>query len=331
MPLSIPHEDDDVSHIPTTPSKASKADINATAETPDKDDSTSGSPPAVVIKARARSNSKKEPTLLTDFFRGKQSPARLAAERKRRQSIDAVKAELRQEMRQSSVRRLQQPGGVRERVQKWQRGNASAVVDGDPDDAATEPTEVAFKGEDEHSVTESDRVRIKLRQKKRSTSKPKPPPAFLPSQTASTENENTEADTVQASSPPKKRVVSDEHWRKQRSRRSPSRRVSPSAKRPSPGHSPLPSDFLQRSGPNPSVTNKIKEWATRLDVVDSSPPAESRRSSKTRHRSARSEGTKSEVGDSASDITARWVSKRKPRNEDGSRIKAMRAKKLDDD
>lgn len=335
MPPSIPPDDDDLSHIPTTPSKTSRANTNATAETPTRDGSSGAtspdSTPVVIIKGQDRSNSKNQHTLFTDFLRGKQSPARLAAERKRRQSIDAVKAEIRQEMRQSSVRRLQQPGGVRERVQKWQKANGSAVIDGDPDDAATEPTDIAFKGEDEESVTESDRVRIKLRQKRRSASRPKPPPAFLNSQTAPSGTERTETDNTQPSSPPKKRVVSDEHWRKPRNRKTPPRKASPSTKRPSPTPRGLPSDFIQQSGGNPLVSNKVKEWAAKVDVLDSPPPAKSHRSSKSRDRSSRSEGAKSEAGDSASDITARWVSSQKPRQGDGSRIKPTRTKKLDND
>ncbi|KAG8405985.1 hypothetical protein J3458_021332 [Metarhizium acridum] len=337
MPPSTPPDDDDVSQVPTTPSKASRPNTNATAETPTNDTSspearTDSTPPVVVIRTRPRANSKKEPTLLTDFLRGKQSPARLAADRKRRQSIEAVKAELRQGMRQSSVQKLQQPGGVRERVQKWQKANAASLAEGDPDDAATEPTDVAFKGEDEESVTESDRIRIKFRQKRRSTSKPKPTPAFLNGQTAPSSTDQTETDDVQPTSPPKKRVVSDEHWKKPKTRKSPPRRrASPSTKKPSPSPSGLPKDFVQRSGGNPLVSNKIKEWAAKIDVPDSPPPPRSHRSSKSRDRSARSEGARSEAGDSASDITARWVHNQRTRNDEGIRIKPMRPKKLDGD
>lgn len=171
MPLSI-SLDADVLQPPTTPSKTSRSDASSTAETPIKNGSNSGasgsdSRPVGVVKVRPRANSRKEPpTLLTDFFRGKQSPARLAAERKHRQSIELVKAELRQEMKSSSVMKIQQPGGVKDRVQNWQKAHRVAMMEGDPDDAATEPTDIAFKGEDEKSVTESDRVRIKFRQKK---------------------------------------------------------------------------------------------------------------------------------------------------------------------
>ncbi|TWU74300.1 hypothetical protein ED733_005558 [Metarhizium rileyi] len=325
MPPSIPPDDNHVSQIPTTPSKASRANTNTTAETPIFDNSSpdarsDSTPPIVVIRARARSTSKKEPTLLTDFLRGKQSPARLAADRKRRQSIEAVKAELRQEMRQSSVQRLQQPGGVRERVQKWQKANASSIAEGDPDDAATEPTDIAFKEEDEESVTESDRIRIKMRQRKRSTSRPKPPTASSNCQTAPSSIDKTEINETQQPSPPKKRVVSDEHWRKPRNRKSPPRRrVSPSIKKPSPSPSGLPSDFVQRSGGNPLVSNKIREWAARVEVPESPLPPTSHRSFKSGKRSARSEGAKSEAGDSASDITARWL------DDNGIRISSLNA------
>ncbi|QPG94080.1 hypothetical protein C2857_004508 [Epichloe festucae Fl1] len=330
MPLSI-SLDADVLQPPTTPSKTSRSDASSTAETPIKNGSNSGasgsdSRPVGVVKVRPRANSRKEPpTLLTDFFRGKQSPARLAAERKHRQSIELVKAELRQEMKSSSVMKIQQPGGVKDRVQNWQKAHRVAMMEGDPDDAATEPTDIAFKGEDEKSVTESDRVRIKFRQKKRITSKPKPPPESL-HRGPSTDKETDGERATPPSSPPKKRVVSDEHWKNRCARRSPSRRVPPSA-------SPkgLPSNFVQNSGRNPLVANKVKEWAAKVDVPDTPPPAQSHRSSKSRGESARSEGAKSEAGDSASDITARWVTKKKTRQDDGIRVKAVKPKKLDDD
>ncbi|KHO00550.1 uncharacterized protein MAM_01328 [Metarhizium album ARSEF 1941] len=336
MPSSIA-PDDDVSQIPTTPStpsKASRANTNTSAETPTNGNPSpraepNPTPPAVATKARPRSDSKKEPTLLTDFLRGKQSAARLAADRKRRQSIEAVKAELRQEMRQSPVRKLQQPGGVRERVQKWQKANASSMAEGDPSDAATEPTEVAFKGEDEVSVTESDRIRIKFRQKRRSDSRPKAPPAFLNSPTARSSTDKIETDNIQSTSPPKKRVVSDEHWRKPRARKSPPRRrVSPSNKKLSPSPTGLPKDFVRRSGGNPLVSNKIKEWAARIEIPES---PRSHGSPKAKHRSARSDGAKSEAGDSVSDITAKWAQNRESRNVDGIRIKPLKPRKLDDD
>ncbi|KAK2603798.1 hypothetical protein QQS21_004000 [Conoideocrella luteorostrata] len=337
MPPSISLDDDDVSHTPATPSKTSRHNTSATAEPATNNDSSPGAPspdstPVAAGKLQARSNSKKDaPTLLTDFLRGKQSPARLAAERRRRQSIEVVKAELRQEMRQSAVRRLQQPGGVKDRVQKWQKAHSSAILDGDPDDAATEPSDIAFKGEDGESVTESDRVRIKFRQKKRTPSRPKPPLERPNDEIASTEEGHDEADLARPSSPPKKRVVSDEHWRKPRRRKSPPRKESSSAGRPPMTSNGLPSDFVHRSGGNPLVANKVKQWAAKVDVSDTPPSARSHRSSKSMDASARYEMARSEAGDSASDITARWVTNKKSRQANSIRVTPSKPDKLEDD
>ncbi|KAG6028713.1 hypothetical protein E4U41_000601 [Claviceps citrina] len=336
-PASPP--DDDASQTRITPSKTSQTDASATADTTTKNGRQPGasgpnSTPVRLAKPRPRANSRKEspksPTLLTDFFRGKQSPARLEAERRRRQSIELVKAELRQEMRQSSVRKLQKPGGVKDRVQKWQNAYATAMMDGDPDDAATEPTDVAFKGDDGQSVTESDRVRIKFRQKKGNPSIPKPPPECLnggPTADRKTDDERATSPAL----PPKKRLVSDEHWRKSRSRKSPPRRVSPSSGRHRRSPKGLPSDFVQKSGGNPLVANKVKEWAAKIDVPEKPASVRSHRSSKSCDATARSEGAKSEAGKPASDITARWVTKPKIRQDHGTPISPANPKKLDDD
>ncbi|KAG5978547.1 hypothetical protein E4U55_006071 [Claviceps digitariae] len=338
MPPSISSPDDDVTQPHPAPSKATKPDLSATAETPTKDGhpssraSGSESPPISVVKVRPRANTRKEPpTLLTDFFRGKQSPARLAAERKRRHSLDLVKAELRQEMRQSAVRKLQQPGGVKDRVQKWQKAHAGAMVDGNPDDAATEPTDVAFKGEDGESVTESDRVRIKFRQKKRSPSKPKIPPEFLNRGRPGPETEVEDECATPSASPPKKRVVSDEHWRKPRARRTTSRKSSPPSRRTRTSPKGLPSDFVQKSGGNPRVSNKVKEWAAKVEVSQEPSPVRSHRSSKSVDVVARSEGARSEAGHSASDITARWVTKQKTGRDSRDSARPINPKKSDDD
>lgn len=192
---------------------------------------------------------------------GRPSPARIAAERQRRQSVEAVKAELRQEMRSGAVRKLQPPGGVRDRVKAWQKTNAAVVINNALDDAATEPTELAFKDEEIESVTEEDRVRIKMRQKRRASKPshhaPSKSTGNIPNIEEMIANEQPRPVSI---SPPKKRVVSDHNWMKDRPRKSPPRKVSPLSKRSS---SPkrLPKDFVLRSQ-NPLVSDKVKEWAT---------------------------------------------------------------------
>ncbi|EGO61245.1 hypothetical protein NEUTE1DRAFT_58434 [Neurospora tetrasperma FGSC 2508] len=131
-----------------------------------------------------KSLKKPEPSLLGDFLLGRPSPQRVAAQRsasKRRKtmSMDAqnVREELRQEMRAAAVRKLQQPGGVRDRVKAWQKASQAAVkAEGLPipvaEDARSEPTEFAvnLSGDD---VDEEDRMRIKWRQKPPKKKKPK--------------------------------------------------------------------------------------------------------------------------------------------------------------
>ncbi|RDA90587.1 hypothetical protein CP533_6932 [Ophiocordyceps camponoti-saundersi (nom. inval.)] len=234
---------------PTTPSPRKTSGLKTTPKS---------APAAMANRQRPGNRKPPEPTLLTDFLRGRPSPARIAAQRKRRLSVEAVKAELRQEMRQNSVRRLAPPGGVRQRVQAWQKANASATARGDPDDAATEPTDLAFVDDDQESVTEEDRVRIKMRAPKpaRKPSEPKFKPVASP-----------------PVGPPKKRVVSDDNWMKQRGRKSPPRHVPLKVRQtPSPKPKLIPSDFVHRSAPNLPVSVKVKAWAAKVDAADSTSP-----------------------------------------------------------
>ncbi len=130
---------------PVTPRRASVAKRKASnvPATPTNRKASAGQTPKSASAAagveegasggRQRSGAQKPPpTLLGDFLLGRQSPARVAAVRQstRRKSVDAaaVRAELRVEMRQASVQRLQNPGGVRDRVKTWQKANASAMA-----------------------------------------------------------------------------------------------------------------------------------------------------------------------------------------------------------
>ncbi|KAM3513201.1 hypothetical protein MY11210_003143 [Beauveria gryllotalpidicola] len=228
------------------------------------------SAPAAAQGGRRHDPKKSEPTLLSDFFHGKQTAARVAADRKRRQSVSAVKAEsraaMRHEMRQNSVRKLQQPGGVRDRVQVWQRKYGATMATSNPNYAATEPDDVAFDGEDLDSVTEEDRMRIKMRLR----SNP-PVPKFVPNTPKHNDNPSSSRkddgiDHVRSPSTPKKRVVSDSNWMRQKSKKSPSRKVSPStSKGPSP---PKSKAFVLHPIPNPPVSSKIKAWAAKIETPD---------------------------------------------------------------
>lgn len=344
----MPSNDDDTPAEPVTPAKPAVKRDGSAPSTPKSAPAatTSTSTDGTPTTTRPRSNSKKPlepPTLLTDFFKGRPSPARIAAERERRKSLEAMKAEMRHEMRQSAVRRVQPPGGVRDRVKAWQKANATAAVNNSSeqavDDAATEPTDVAFDGEDFVSVTEEDRVRIKMRQKKKNNGLKVKSPDEAKAATQAGEDKGTDSDGSKP--PPKKRVVSDEHWRERRSsprRLSPTRRVSPKMRSSPSGGARIPKDFTTQSAPNPNVSNKIKTWAAKVEIPDTAPPR-SYRSSKSREASsARSEGAEterevlSEAGSRGSSQNTARLSRRvkSDRGDDGIRIKPVRKKKLVD-
>lgn len=248
-----------------------------------EDATTPKSAPAAAARHRRGSKPGEPPTLLVDFLRGRPSPARVAAQRTRRASVDAVKAEIRQEMRQNSVRRIQPPGGVKDRVKAWQKANAAAMAKGDPSSTPTEPSDVAFKDE-VYSVTEDDRIRVRMR--KRSSTTPK-----VPSQNtinlsnssgtqSKTETTGTTAETVETSetprkkTPPKKRVVSDDHWmdKKNKKKGNPPRPTVTPKRKPQPDPVPIPKDFLQRTARTQPPSQRVQAWAK---TVQNLPPDDS--------------------------------------------------------
>lgn len=345
--------DDHESSDPSTPPRAAAAAAAAATTTSRGSDATI-SPPAAAAKnglndvgaqtpksaptpaagVRPRSASKKmEHTLLADFLLGRQTPARLAADRKRRESIDAVKAELRQQMREASVRKLQQPGGVRDRVQNWQKANAAAIARGCPEDAASEPTDVAFDDEELASVTEEDRVRIKMRQKirKRASTRTRPMVQKIEGgQAKASATTNDDASTA-----PKKRVVSDENWMRPRIRKSSMRKVSPRLRKPS-NQTAIPSGFVFRSQPNPSASSKVKAWAAQVQAPSELRRPRSSRSIKVRERCSQYEDSQSDrlsdMGDTASQVTARQSIKSRPNDDDDRiRVKPIRKRNNDND
>ncbi|KAI8633028.1 hypothetical protein F5Y19DRAFT_285568 [Xylariaceae sp. FL1651] len=301
-----------------------------------------GKPKKAQGAARRRAATVKQPpTLLGDFLLGRPSPARIAADkqaareaiRQRRKSLEAVK----KEMRVAAVQRVQAPGGVRDRVTKWQKANAEAMARADPLATPTEPSEVNIQV-DEESVTEEDRVRIKMRQKKR------PPLNVVAQKSIDGEKPEKEDPKNSASaSPPKKRVVSDTNWVKNQ-KKSPPRKHSPKARQNEGTGSPLPKDFLLRPTPNPPVSKKIKDWASKVEMPDEPPK---------HHSASRSVGTRS-VGSgdgirvkpipSESDATScrsgtthsakdseSQKSKPKATDDDGIRVKPIRTQIAHDD
>lgn len=227
-----------------------------------------------------------EPTLLGDFLLGRPSAARVAASKRKSLDAAAVRAELHQQMRQDAVRRVQQPGKVQARVKAWQKANAAAVVQGNPEDAASEPTEVAIHV-DEDSVTEEDRVRIKSRQKPRrkSATSPKASPLGKVENRKETAAEPKDKpkpkevvpDDPRIKGPPKKRIVSDEHWMKRNSGNNIPKAAAAGNKPGAAvglGPSPIPKDFLQRTAVPPKKQDKIKDWARKVELPASPEPPE---------------------------------------------------------
>ncbi|KAL7907930.1 hypothetical protein GGI35DRAFT_73506 [Trichoderma velutinum] len=309
---------------PTTPNKnpdttkddAATDDKNTPGEAPKP-------APAAATGNRPRANTTKKPeppSLLHDFLLGRPSPARLEADRKRRQSMDTSKAELRHEMRQNMVRKLQPPSGVKDRVSKWQKANAAAMADADPDDAATEPTDVAFDGEEMEDVTEEDRVRIKMRQKRR------PPKAIVHNSTAEPEKEAKEPVP-----PPKKRIVSDDNWVKPKVRKASVRKVSPrprKASNPTPA-ARIPNGFVFRSVPNPTFQSKVKAWAEKVVT----PPPKSLKGSLSSDMSGSEDEYEddSDQDETATEVTARKPLKPSTDDDDGIRVRPVRKKEPEDD
>ncbi|KAK7745671.1 hypothetical protein SLS62_009712 [Diatrype stigma] len=305
---------------------------------------------------RRRASTTKQPTLLSDFLLGRPSPARIAAERQaareRRKSLELVK----QEMRQASIQRIQAPGGVRDRVKKWQKENAEAMATADPLAPPTEPSEVNIQV-DEESVTEQDRERIKWRRRKLSQPKPvvfNPKPAVSPKPgparqgpakqgQGSPEKAKADQETSKLNDPPKKRVVSDTNWVKNAKNKNPaSRSQSPKMNQNGSNNgSPIPKDFLQRTSANPSVSKKVQAWASKVEIPSDSPPH--------RHNAARSVGSgdgiriksmasESDVRSSKSDSTRIVVEKEPKRpqkakisQDDGIRVNPVRKKAYYDD
>ncbi|TVY45801.1 hypothetical protein LOCC1_G004031 [Lachnellula occidentalis] len=194
--------------------------------------------------ARARTGTKKaEPTLLGDFLLGRPTPSR-----KRRQSLDAVKAEMRAEI----VDKVQAPGGVKDRVKQWQRTNAAEIIV----DPLAEPSEAGNKDdvwENDDGSDEEERVRLQLRERKKSTGRRK-----------SKEGPEGGVKKVVSAAAPKKRVISDSHWVKEREKRK-----SPPAK-----GAPIPKNFLQATAINPPLSTKIQDWVKRTETETDEPELE---------------------------------------------------------
>ncbi|KKF95410.1 hypothetical protein CFO_g2232 [Ceratocystis platani] len=269
MESSTPNTSTEKPHDPATPKKV-PAKTNVTPKSaPAAAGGTRGRPPVRRIDTLP-------PSLLTDFFLGRPSPARRAALKARRESMDAIKAELRQEMRAEAVRKVQPPGGVRDRVRKWQKSNAAAMAAGDPQIPPSEPGDVAFESDD-HSVTEEDRIRIRSQPQKRTSTSRRPsaqkspitpkraitPKAKRGSQPPDL-NHGSRSLPSKINQPPKKRVVSDDHWMKIKLKKKPSHPRPPMFR-------DVPNVFKKIMSEGKKILQEVHEPAKAIPAKQSAP------------------------------------------------------------
>ncbi|KAK6601701.1 hypothetical protein H4I96_07042 [Botrytis cinerea] len=182
---------------------------------------------------------KSEPTLLSDFLLGRPS-----ASRQRRKSLDAVKAE----MRESTVNRIQKPGGVHDRVKQWQKASAAAAIE-EADDPESELDEIIVEVEEESVVgpsvvTEDNRLHARNQNTRPGRRKNRDPEDW--------------AAEVRSKSAPRKRVISDDHWVMNKTKASPKKKDIKVTMRA------IPKDFLQQTAANPS-------WKAKSPIGSSSP------------------------------------------------------------
>ncbi|KAK6605709.1 glucan 4-alpha-glucosidase [Botrytis cinerea] len=184
---------------------------------------------------------KSEPTLLSDFLLGRPS-----ASRQRRKSLDAVKAE----MRESTVNRIQKPGGVHDRVKQWQKASAAAAIE-EADDPESELDEIIVEVEEESVVgpsvvTEDNRLHARNQNTRPGRRKNRDPEDW--------------AAEVRSKSAPRKRVISDDHWVMNKTKASPKKKDIKVTMRA------IPKDFLQQTAANPKLESKIADWVKRTEA-----------------------------------------------------------------
>ena len=257
---------------------------------------------------------KVEPTLLGDFLLGRPSPARQRTAR--RKSLDAVKKEMRAEV----VARVQAPGKVKERVKEWQKASAGAGKGEGADEIIVEyetdsEPEVVVVQEKEKLVVPKRHTPAKRKEKAREEDE-------VEEDRGGRGRDSGDADRARSKSlAPKKRVISDDHWRK---KKSPPRKGGN-----------IPKNFLQATAINPPVEKKIEDWVRRTESVETEvvlekpkPRSRSRKAEEWEHQddSPRS-GKPSRQGTESP--RSRNVSKQEP-FDDGIRVRPSRSTSRDD-
>lgn len=188
---------------------------------------------------------KGEPTLFGDFLLGRPTPGRQKAAR--RKSLDAVKAE----MREGNMRTVQAPNKVQERVRQWQKNGAAAATC----DPNADVVVVTYETDSDGTMEENEKPRAKSRSRPQTSKTPVPEQRTGRSSTREPQrdshaNDHGEERERSKSVAPKKRVISDAHWVK--NRKSPPRKAAG-----------IPKNFLQATAMNPPVERKIEDWVRR--------------------------------------------------------------------
>lgn len=204
---------------------------------------------------RGKAGGKKpEPTLLSDFLLGRPSVDRV---RRRSSAVAPPPADV----KASAVNKLQPPGGVKYRVKQWQQSSAAAVIE-DPATPPKKPDGDYLNSDEENEQQPPTEPQLAVKPEKRKNLSPMPP---------------------RARGTPRKRVVSDSHWVRNR-KKSPQTKqelllnliVDPVAIKKSlttkadkvdktDGGKRLPKDFVKSNWANPPLERKIQDWASRID------------------------------------------------------------------
>ncbi|CZT09806.1 uncharacterized protein RAG0_14440 [Rhynchosporium agropyri] len=286
-------------------------------KTPAQTTNNNGSAQKTPASAPARARRVNEPTLLGDFLLGRPSPARQRMAR--RKSLDLVKKEMRAEV----VAKVQPPGKVQERVKEWQKASAGAGRGQKAEEIVVEyetdsELEVVVVQEKEKLVRSTPKRPTPARRKER-----------VREEVDEEEDEfrcvrgrnNGDAERARAKSlAPKKRVISDGHWRT----KSPPRK----------GNN-IPKNFLQATAINPPVEKKIEDWVRRTEHVEPEivlekpkPRSRSRKAQEWEQQEESPESRKPSRQTTESPRSTK-VSKQEP-FDDGIRVRPLRSTSRDD-
>ncbi|EKD20300.1 hypothetical protein MBM_00982 [Drepanopeziza brunnea f. sp. 'multigermtubi' MB_m1] len=200
--------------------------------------------------APARARKAPEPTLLGDFLLGRPSPARQRNNgigAKRRQSLDAVKREMRAEV----VAQVRAPGKVNDRVKEWQKQSRGAGKGEQPEEIVVEYETDSEVG----GVPVQEKIAApKQRLKRKSRTKPPDHGDDDERGRGATPDDGEDRRRERSKSvAPKKRVISDDHWMMKKKK-------SPKGKGAS-----IPKNFLKVTAINPPFEKKIEDWVKRME------------------------------------------------------------------